>query len=80
AKSLREMMPQHIFLVPGYGAQGGGVNDVLPCFKSDRSGAIVTASRSVIFAFKQDDPNWSKSVSDAAAQFADEIGRAVGMR
>jgi orotidine-5'-phosphate decarboxylase len=80
AKRLREIMPLQLFLVPGYGAQGGGVDDVLPCFKSDGTGAIVTASRSVIYAFKQDDPKWMDSVADAAAKFADEVGRAVGMR
>jgi orotidine-5'-phosphate decarboxylase len=80
AKRLREIMPQQMFLVPGFGAQGAGVDDVLPCFKSDGTGAIVTASRSVIYAFEQDDPNWQASVGDAAAKFAEEIGRAVGMR
>jgi orotidine-5'-phosphate decarboxylase len=80
AKRLREIMPQQIFLVPGYGAQGGGIDDILPCFKSDGTGAIVTASRSVIYAFTQDDPKWADSVADAAARFADEVGRAVGMR
>ncbi len=80
ARRLREIMPQQIFLVPGYGAQGGGVDDVLPCFKSDGTGAIVTASRSVIYAFDPKDPKWMNSVADAAAKFADEVGRAVGMR
>lgn len=80
AARLRKIMPQQMFLVPGYGAQGGGLDDVLPCFKSDGTGAIVTASRSVIYAFKPNDPKWMDSVADAAAKFAEEIGRAVGMR
>jgi orotidine-5'-phosphate decarboxylase len=80
AARLRQLMPQQIFLVPGYGAQGGGVQDVLPCFKPDGTGAIVTASRSVIYAFDPGDPKWYQSVDDAAAKFAEEIGRAVGMR
>jgi len=80
ARRLREIMPQQMFLVPGYGAQGAGLDDILPCFKSDGLGAIVTASRSVIYAFKQDDPKWTDSVADAAARFAEEVGRAVGMR
>jgi orotidine-5'-phosphate decarboxylase len=80
AAALRKIMPQQVFLVPGYGAQGGGVDDVLPCFNPDGTGAIVTASRSVIYAFRADDPSWTESVGHAAAKFADEIGRAVGMR
>lgn len=80
AKQLRNIMPHQMFLVPGYGAQGGGIDDVLPCFHSDGGGAIVTASRSVIYAFDKDDPNWAESVGEAAAKFADEVGRAAGMR
>ena len=51
ARKLREVMPRQIFLVPGFGAQGGRPEDVLACFDRDRSGAMVTASRSVIYAF-----------------------------
>lgn len=80
AAKLRQIMPQQVFLVPGYGAQGGGVDDVLPCFKPDGTGAIVTASRSVIYAFDPKDPKWHESVGEAAAKLADEVGRAVGMR
>jgi orotidine-5'-phosphate decarboxylase len=80
AARLRELMPRQIFLVPGFGAQGAGVDDVLPCFNPDGTGAIITASRSIIYAFKPDDPDWTSSVRRAAEAFADEIGRAVGIR
>jgi orotidine-5'-phosphate decarboxylase len=84
AASLRALMPQQILLVPGYGAQGGGVNDVLPCFQRDDagrlSGAIVTTSRSVIFAFDPEDNDWQHSISAAATDFAAEIGAATGWR
>ena len=78
AARLREIMPQQIFLVPGYGAQGGAVDDVLPCFKPDGTGALVAASRSIIYAFEPGDPKWASSVADAAAAFAQEIRAAVG--
>ncbi|UCD74581.1 MAG: orotidine-5'-phosphate decarboxylase [Phycisphaerales bacterium] len=80
AAKLRKLMPQQIFLVPGYGAQGGGVQDVLPCFNVRGRGAIVTASRSVIYAFEKDRTDWQLSVTEAAKRFADEIGSAVGLR
>jgi orotidine-5'-phosphate decarboxylase len=80
AARLRALMPRQIFLVPGFGAQGAGVDDVLPCFNPDGTGAIITASRSIIYAFKPDDPDWTSSVRLAAQTFADEVGRAVGMR
>jgi orotidine-5'-phosphate decarboxylase len=79
AERLRQAMPQQIFLVPGYGAQGGGVADILPCFR-DGEGAIITASRSVIYGFDKNESNWQRAVSDAAARLADEIGSAVDQR
>lgn len=77
---LRKRMPEQIFLVPGYGAQGGGVDNVLACFHDGGRGAIITASRSVIYAFEPGDGRWLDAVSRAAEGFADEIGRAVGLR
>jgi orotidine-5'-phosphate decarboxylase len=53
AKKLRKIMPNSIFLVPGYGAQGGGAADVAPCFNKDGLGAIVNSSRGIIFAYEK---------------------------
>jgi orotidine-5'-phosphate decarboxylase len=44
---LRELMPRAIFLLPGIGAQGGGVEAVGPAFGPGRAAALVTASRSI---------------------------------
>jgi len=48
----RQEMPRAVILVPGYGAQGGTAADVVPAFNEDGLGAVVNASRSVIFAYK----------------------------
>ena len=53
AEWLRGAMPRSIFLVPGYGAQGGSAADVLPCFKADGFGAIVNSSRNVLYAYEK---------------------------
>ncbi|MBI4231859.1 orotidine-5'-phosphate decarboxylase [Candidatus Peregrinibacteria bacterium] len=53
AKKLRKIMPRSIFLVPGYGAQGGGAQDIVPCFNKDGLGAIVNNSRGIIFAYEK---------------------------
>jgi len=55
AKKLRRLMPNNIFLVPGYGAQGGGAEDVKPCFNKDGLGAIVNNSRGITFAYERMD-------------------------
>lgn len=51
AKVLREVMPKSIFLVPGYGAQGGAAKDIINCFNEDGLGAVVNASRSILYAY-----------------------------
>lgn len=67
AAKLRELMPESIFLVPGYGAQGGGAHDVAPCFNSDGTGAIVNSSRGIIFAYeKVDGPEDGSHYEEAA--------------
>lgn len=75
AAQLRERYPQQLFLVPGFGAQGGGAEDVRACFKPDGTGALITASRSVIYAFEQGDTNWLGAVTKASEQLLDEIAK-----
>jgi orotidine-5'-phosphate decarboxylase len=65
---LRELMPNCIFLVPGFGAQGRTAEEVARCFKPDGTGAFVTSSRGVIYAHEIEeiraavDGNWQKCV------------------
>ncbi len=85
AQRLRGMMAQSILLIPGYGAQGLAGEDLPPLFRQDGTGAIVTASRSIIYAF--DDPNyrerftseWDKCVEQACRDTIAEIGRHVAV-
>jgi len=58
---IREMMPHCFFLVPGFGAQGRSAEEVVRCFQSG-GGAIVAASRSVIFA--HEDRKWTPAARD----------------
>jgi len=66
AKKLRAVMPKTIFLVPGYGAQGGTAKDVKPCFNADGTGAIVNSSRGIIFAWENSDRFTEKDYAEAA--------------
>lgn len=54
AASLRKAMPRNYFLVPGYGAQGAGPKDILPCFNEDGLGAIVNSSRGILYTHMSD--------------------------
>jgi orotidine-5'-phosphate decarboxylase len=80
ARQLRQVMPQQVFLVPGYGAQGATTADCAAAFKADGSGAIVNASRSVIFAYNQPGgaKDWKQAIADAAKAFAKDIASAIG--
>ena len=49
-EGLRALMPNQPFLVPGVGAQGGRPEDLKGAFGGRRAGALVSASRSIIFA------------------------------
>lgn len=68
ARRLRQIMPQSIFLVPGYGAQGATAADVVGCFDARGFGALINASRSIIFAFRA--PAYATLAYAAAARAA----------
>jgi orotidine-5'-phosphate decarboxylase len=82
--ALRQLMPKTVFLVPGYGAQGGSAKDVAKAFRSDGTGAIINSSRGIIFAHK--DPkhadlaasNWEKAVEAAVLSAKKELAEALG--
>ena len=80
ARRLRQLMPQQIFLVPGYGAQGATAEACAAAFKGDGTGAIVNASRSVIYAFERSEyagMDWREAIAAAAKAFAEDIRQAV---
>lgn len=78
SKILRKIMKNSYLLVPGYGAQGGTARDVIHSFNPDGLGAIVNASRSIIYAYAKDGAQ-GKSFGDAARAEAilmrDDINR-----
>lgn len=51
--ALRQRMPHTLFLVPGYGAQGGTGKDLAGCFDQNGGGAVVNASRSLLCAHQK---------------------------
>ena len=76
--ALRSVMPEQVFLVPGFGTQGGTAEDVRACFDTQGRGALITASRSVIFAYeKRSEARWEDAVSAAAREMATEVMQVV---
>ena len=82
-KILRKLMPKTYNLVPGYGAQGGTAEDLVPYFNEDGLGAIVNSSRGIIAAYKQEKYasfgalNYADASRQAVVDMADDIGRAL---
>jgi orotidine-5'-phosphate decarboxylase len=73
---LRAQMPENIFLVPGYGAQGGTAEDVVAAFRADGSGAVVNSSRGILFPYAPNDKSWEHKISEAAMQAVEQIAGA----
>lgn len=76
---LRSDMPAQIFLIPGYGAQGGKAEDLKPAFYSNGHGAIVNSSRGILFAFegKTEPENFAEEAGKAAKFAKDDLARVV---
>ncbi|ROR28562.1 orotidine-5'-phosphate decarboxylase [Mobilisporobacter senegalensis] len=75
-KELREKLPHTFFLVPGYGAQGGGANDVKYAFDQNGLGAIVNSSRGIMCAYKNGDfteKEYSKAAKLEALRMREDI-------
>lgn len=78
ARALRERMPNTPFLIPGYGAQGGTLEDIRPMLRAGSNaagwGVVVNASRSVIFPSTVDEKaDWRTAVTEAAKRFAEDL-------
>lgn len=80
AGALRKAFPKMLFLVPGYGAQGATAADLAPYFTEHGRGAVVNASRSVIFAWTRkpysdefDESSWKEAVRRAAEDMKKDL-------
>ena len=51
---LRKRLPHTMFLVPGYGAQGGGAAGIAGGFDENGLGAVVNSSRAILCAYKKE--------------------------
>jgi orotidine-5'-phosphate decarboxylase len=76
---IRSWVPQVLFLVPGYGAQGGSAGDVAAAFRDDGTGAVVSSSRGIIGAFAPAEPHWEHVIEQATRAAIDELARSTPM-
>jgi orotidine-5'-phosphate decarboxylase len=81
--TLRREMPGAIFLVPGFGAQGGKADDAAAAFDEHGRGAIINSSREIIFAWRKkpgSDARFEDAVVEAARQAKAQIAAALSAR
>jgi len=63
---VRQLLPEAIFLIPGYGAQGGTAADCAAAFRADGLGAVINSSRGITACFKPEERAWEDPVAAAA--------------
>lgn len=76
--ALRRACPTTPFLVPGYGAQGARAEDVAAAFDRDGLGAVVNASRSILFAYRESGKPWRDAAAEAAERMRRDIQAVIG--
>lgn len=83
-ESLRRRLPRSIFLLPGYGTQGATAEMTRSAFDSNGRGAIVSASRSILYAHRDEKyrsrfgTDWQKCVAAAVEDMKADLGKLLG--
>jgi orotidine-5'-phosphate decarboxylase len=76
---LRAALPGVVFLIPGYGTQGGTAVDVAPAFDENGLGAIVNNSRGITFAYERPayharfGADWQAAIAQATRDMIDDL-------
>ncbi len=80
-EELRTALPHTFFLVPGYGAQGGGADDVALGFDQRGLGALINSSRGIMCAWQKygfAERDYAKAAVEEAVRMRDEIINRIG--
>jgi orotidine-5'-phosphate decarboxylase len=75
---LRGSLPHTFFLVPGYGAQGGGAAGLAGAFDAEGLGAIVNSSRAIMCAYKntgRPEEAYAEAARNEAHRMREDINR-----
>ena len=69
--NIRSILPEHFFLVPGVGFQGGSLEEVSKYARNKDVGLLVNASRAIIYAGHEE--NFEEEAAAIAAQYQAEM-------
>jgi orotidine-5'-phosphate decarboxylase len=70
-ETARSLLPRAVLLLPGVGAQGGRPEQLAAAFAAGPASALVSASRSVIYA--NGAASWQEAAAAAAERLAEEL-------
>lgn len=77
--ALRKRMKNTFFLIPGYGAQGAGAEDIAGMFDQNGIGGIINSSRGIIGAWKKTNTDdFAQAAYDATVNMIEDIKTALG--
>jgi orotidine-5'-phosphate decarboxylase len=71
--NIRALAPQHFFLVPGIGAQGGDLDLVLKHGMNEQCGLLINSSRAIIYA--SDGRDFAKKAGDEAKKVQQQMSK-----
>lgn len=72
-KSIRNILPEHFFLVPGVGAQGGSLEEVYNASSNENTGLLVNSSRGIIYA--SDGEDFAEQARIKAIELQDQMSQ-----
>lgn len=74
--NIRRITPEHFYLVPGVGFQGGSLKDISEMAMNDDCGLLVNVSRAIIFASSKE--NFADEARVIASQYKEEMNLYLG--
>ncbi len=80
---LRKRLTHTMFLVPGYGAQGGGAEGIAGAFDKNGLGAIVNSSRAIMCAYKKEncpETEFAQAARREAIRMRDDITSFINLK
>lgn len=75
-EKIRAISPEHFYLVPGVGAQGGSLEEISRKAMNKDCGLLVNASRAIIFA--SDGEDFARAAQSAAREYQQEMAIYLG--
>lgn len=73
--NIRNILPDHFFLVPGVGFQGGSLKEISEKAMNNDYGILINVSRSIIFVGEKED--FAAEAKAMAAQYQNEMSRYI---